>query len=79
MKVLILYFSLTDRTKLVSEVIAAELSNHEVDIKSISYTKGRKIPNFQEEAEKVCADVGGIVIENYGYDDERIVFDSECG
>ena len=55
MKVLILYFSLTDRTKFVSEVIAAELSNHEVDIKSISYTKGRKIPNFREESDKVEA------------------------
>jgi len=32
----------------------------------------------QEEAERVCANIGGVVIENYGYVDERIVFDSEC-
>jgi flavodoxin len=53
MKVLIIYFSLTDRTKLVAESIAAELTNHEVDLKSISYTKGRKINNFREEQEKI--------------------------
>jgi len=55
MKVLVIYFSLTDRTKLVAESIAAELSNHEVDIESISYTKGKKLSNFKEEAEKVQA------------------------
>ncbi len=49
------YFSLTDRTKLIAESIAAELTNHEVDIEGISYTKGRKIPNFREEKEKVDA------------------------
>jgi len=32
----------------------------------------------QEEAERCCITNGGTVVENYGYEDERIVFDSEC-
>ncbi len=55
MKALIIYFSLTGRTKLVAESIAAELSNHDVYVESITYTKGEKIRNFNEEKDKIQA------------------------
>lgn len=55
MKGLIIYFSLTGRTKLVAESIVAELSNYQVDIESIKYTKGETIQNFVEEKERIQA------------------------
>jgi flavorubredoxin len=39
MKALIIYFSLTGRTKMVAEILAAELNNYEVDVEPISYKK----------------------------------------
>ncbi len=39
MKAIVIYFSISGRTKMVAEAIAAELSKYEVDIESITYTK----------------------------------------
>ena len=51
MKAIIIYCSLTGRTKLVAEIIAGELSNYEVEVEPIIYTKGKR-PNYKEEEEK---------------------------
>ena len=42
MKALIIYFSLTGRTKMVAEAIAAELTKYEVNIEAIGYKKDPK-------------------------------------
>ncbi|MDD1779365.1 MAG: hypothetical protein LUQ65_14455 [Candidatus Helarchaeota archaeon] len=42
MKALIIYFSLTGRTKLVAEAIAAELGKYEVKVEAITYNKTQK-------------------------------------
>jgi len=41
MKALVVYFSLTGRTKRVAEVIAAKLDNYDVDIEGITFTGTR--------------------------------------
>ena len=53
MKAIIIYCSLTGRTKLVAEIIAGELSNYEVEVEPIIYTKGKR-PNYKEEEEKIA-------------------------
>lgn len=42
MKALILYFSLTGRTKMVAEAITAELTKYDVKVEGISYKKSPK-------------------------------------
>ncbi len=42
MKAIIIYFSLTGRTKMVAEAIAAELGKYEVNFEAITYKKGSK-------------------------------------
>ncbi|MBD3226727.1 MAG: hypothetical protein GF329_00940 [Candidatus Lokiarchaeota archaeon] len=53
MKILIIYFTLTGRTKKVAEVIADELSDHEVDIMPIIYEKEEEF-KFKKEEEKLA-------------------------
>ncbi|HUX98260.1 MAG TPA: flavodoxin [Candidatus Deferrimicrobium sp.] len=66
MKALVIYFSLTGRTKMVAEILAAELNNYEVDIEAIAY-KGEKKFKFKAEQEKVS----GGDLSNFAYN-ERI-------
>lgn len=54
MKILIIYFSRTGRTKKVAEVIATELKDHNVDIEPITYTGEGKY-RFMEEDKKLKA------------------------
>lgn len=50
-KILILYFSITGRTKKVAETIAAELKYSDVQIEPLTYTK--KLKDLMLEQEKV--------------------------
>lgn len=52
MRILIIYATLTGRTKKVAEVMAEELGDHEVDIEPITYEKEGKF-KFKEEEEKL--------------------------
>ncbi len=53
MKALIIYLSLSGRTKKVAELLAAELTNCEVEIEQVTYPKGRKGLKYKEEEKKV--------------------------
>jgi len=53
LKVLIIYLSLTGRTKRVSEIIAEELTNYQVDIEPITYNDSKLPgPTVLEKVEK---------------------------
>ena len=69
MKALIVYLTLTGRTKKVAELLAAAITTFEVDVESITFPKGRKEFHYIEENKKVIQGD----LSSFNYDDR--IFD----